>query len=33
MPEAEDPEIEDLALVVGWRTLVVKICSVVLEAA
>src|SRR5882724_12462479 len=33
MPEAEEREIKDLALPVGRRTLVVEICSVVLEAA
>ncbi len=33
MPEAEGREIEDLALVVCWWTLVVKIHLVVLEAA
>jgi len=33
MPEAEEREIEDLALPGGRRTLVVEICSVVLEAA
>jgi len=33
MPEAEGREIEDLALVVCWWPLVVKIHLVVLEAA
>ncbi len=33
MPEAEDWEIDDLALAGGRQTLVVEICSVVLEAA